>query len=164
MRAIAAAFVIAVCVAGAALAQEEQAATVPFQPQWEQRPSAHDFARYIPDEAILSNVSGVVHLCCTPRDDRNLDCRVAFETPRQRGFGVATLRAAHNFRLTQESLTAFRANPGAWLQIPVVYQTSSPTPASEENLRHISEGTRGLCAPAGADPGPTVEPIVVSIR
>lgn len=161
MRSLAAAVVIVACIAGAALAQDSPP-PARFQPQWDERPSARDFARHMPLDVIENGVPGVVHLCCTPRDDRRLDCRVGFEWPQQRGFGDASLRIAQTFRLTPDSLAAFRSNPEAWLQIPILFRPSHAPPQFEGISQRIREGTRGLCAPAGADPGPPLEPIEVS--
>jgi hypothetical protein len=156
-----AAVVIAACVAGAALAQDE--APPRFEPQWEERPSARDFARHMPRDLVENGVASVVHLCCTPRDDRRLDCRVAFEWPQQRGFGDASLRIARGFRLTPDSQAAFRADANAWLQIPFVFQPSHPPREFEGISQRIGERTRGLCAPAGVDPGPPLELIVMTV-
>lgn len=171
MRGVAVALIVGACIAGAALAQVQDAtptasvggAGEAFEPQWEERPSARDFARHMPDEAVSQRTPGVVHLCCTPNDDRRLDCRVAFEWPREHGFGAGVLRASRGFRLTLESQAAFRADPDAWLQIPVVFRSSRSTPALEDALARIREGTQGLCAPTGANPGPPQEPILVTV-
>src|SRR5262245_27991732 len=94
--------VIAVVSLGVVAAAAAQEAPARWEPQWEQRPSARDFANTIPDSVVLDGVTGAVQLCCTPREDRRLECRVAFETPQNRSFGSASLRVARLFRLTPE--------------------------------------------------------------
>src|SRR5262249_52877265 len=118
MRMLAAAAVIAACIASAALAQEEAPTLQRFEPQWASRPSARDFARYTPSSLVERGAPGVAHLCCTARDDGRLDCRSGFEWPEGGGYGAASVRIAHGFRLTPESLAAYRADANAWIQIP----------------------------------------------
>lgn len=152
--------VILLCI-GAAFAQDAPT-DGRFMPQWEERPSGQDFARNYPNSALHEGHPGYAVLCCTPRQDRRLDCRVGFEWPEGRRFGEASLRVAERFRLTPESLAAFTADPNAWLQVPIRWQMS-PAPREWPQIsQRISEGTRGLCAPPGVDPGPAQEAIDVT--
>jgi hypothetical protein len=155
--------IVGLCVVTAALAQEEAPTATNWQPEWEALPSARDFARAYPPGAIADRTPGTVHLCCTPRDNGSLDCRSAFEWPQEQGFAQATLRAARAFRLTPASLAAYRADPNAVLHIPIVYSSSRLRPEYAEALQRIESATHGICAPEGADRGPLLEPIVVTI-
>lgn len=92
---------ILACVLGAAAAQDDgDQAPARWVPEWEQQPSARDFANTTPSSVMTHRAAGAVHLCCTPRANRALNCRVAFETPQEQGFGSASLRVAREFRLT----------------------------------------------------------------
>lgn len=160
MRQLVAASVVISCLVGAALAQDAPTDSR-FMPAWDERPSARDFANNYPDSAIREGVPGIVHLCCTPREDRRLDCRIGFEWPENRRFGQASLRVAEKFRLNPESYAAFQADPNAWMQVPIQWRVSPAPRNLDEIAQRVSEGTRGLCAPPGADPGPAPEPIRV---
>jgi hypothetical protein len=161
MRWLAVVVVVGLGIVASAAAQDGAAAR--WAPEWEQRPSARDFANSTPDSVALNGVTAVVQLCCTPGQARSLACRVGFESPRDQGFGSASLRIARRFRLTPGSDAVFRADPNAWLQIPIVYRRTHVSPEITEALERIRTGTHGLCAPPGADPGPLLEPIVVTV-
>jgi hypothetical protein len=137
MRWLAVVVVVGLGIVASAAAQDGAAAR--WAPEWEQRPSARDFANSTPDSVALNGVTAVVQLCCTPGQARSLACRVGFESPRDQGFGSASLRIARRFRRTHVS------------------------PEITEALERIRTGTHGLCAPPGADPGPLLEPIVVTV-
>lgn len=143
---------------GAASAQD-QPEDVSFRAEWTERPSAQDFERLFPGEAAERGVSGVVHLCCVPRANGRLDCRVGFEWPQEYRFGQATLELAEEFRMSEESVAEYRSRPGAWLQLPVTWMISAG-PREPRGLREIvdriSAGTRGLCRPQ--QPVPAISP------
>lgn len=155
--------IVGLCVVTAALAQEEPSPATTWQPEWDARPSARDFGRAYPPGAIANRTPGTVHLCCTPRDNGSLDCQTGFEWPQEQGFAQATLRAARAFRLTPASLAAYRADPNAVLHIPIVFRPSRLRPEYAEALHRIESVTHGICAPEGAERGPLLEPIVVTI-
>lgn len=149
MRGLAAAVVVAGCIAGAAFAQDEQAQPDDgrFRAEWEIR---GDIARYYPDAALERSVPGAVELCCVPRTDRGVDCRVAFEWPAGLGFGQASLRAVEHFRMTPASYAAFQANPDNFMQIPVRYRLAGMRREHARAMDRITEQTQGLCRSPGA--------------
>lgn len=49
-------------------------------------------------------------VCCTPRSDRTLDCRVAFAAPEGHGFGAAALAIMDNLLITEESYATHQAS------------------------------------------------------
>jgi hypothetical protein len=155
MRWLAATLILGACVAGAALAQNPPI-DGRFMPQWDQMPGPHDFAGNYPRSALSNNIPGIVHLCCTPREDRRLDCRVGFEWPESRRFGEASLTIARRFRMSHESYAAYQADPNAWLQVPITWNTTQPPENYDEIARRIREGTRNLCNP-NRESSPTTE-------
>lgn len=146
---------ILACVGGVAFAQAPPI-DGRFRPQWDQMPNAHDFAGNYPTSALENNISGIVHLCCTPRDDRRLDCRVGFEWPEDRRFGEASLTIARRFRMSRESHAAYQADPNAWLQVPIRWNTLDLPENYAEIAQRITDGTRNLCNPNAASSAPSV--------
>jgi hypothetical protein len=146
MRWTAAAIVLGACLAGAALAQDVPA-DGRFMAQWEERPSARDFERNYPGPALFKESPGIAVLCCAPREDRRLDCRVGFEWPAGENFGQASLAIAAGFRMTPASYASYSADSSNWLQIPIVWRLSSTPEGFDEIRRRITEGTQGLCRP-----------------
>jgi hypothetical protein len=140
------------CLAGAAFAQSTPI-DGRFRPQWDQMPNAHDFAGNYPRNALENDIPGIAHLCCTPREDRRLDCRVGFEWPEGRRFGEASLTIARRFRMSRESYAAYQADPNAWLQIPLRWIPAQPPENYAEISQRITENTRNLCNP-NAEPSP----------
>ncbi len=139
--------VVALIFAGVALAQDVSS-DHRFVPTWDDTPTSYDCWGNYPRSARGNSVSGVVHMCCVPRQDRRLDCSIAFEWPRNRHFGEAALRVARRFRLTAESYSAYRADPNAWMQVPVLWEPITPTRNRAEVLAAMDPYVRGLCAPS----------------
>lgn len=139
--------VLAMAASGVALAQDT-ATSRRFIPEWAQTPTSYDCWGNYPRSARGNSVTAVVQMCCTPREDRRLNCQVAFEVPENRHFGEATLRIARRFRLTRESYAAYQSYPNAWLQLPVLWEPILPAENREEFLVAVNQRTRGLCAPA----------------
>ncbi len=129
-----------------------------FIPTWDETPTRYDCWGNYPRSARGNSVSGVVHMCCAPRQDRRLDCNVAFEWPQNRRFGEAALRVARRFRLTEELYSAYRADPHAWMQVPVLWEPITPTRNRPQVLAAMDPYVRGLCAP-GADLAARLPPI-----
>lgn len=78
-------------------------------PQWEVNPTAADYARHYPPEALRRRVSGAVVLDCAVNLDHTLTCEVTSENPQGQGFGEAALGIAQVFRVT----------PTMWDDVPV---------------------------------------------
>jgi hypothetical protein len=129
MRWIASAAVIAVSLFGAALAQEGPLA---FRPTWEVEPTPAQIITHYPAQALAQNVSGIAVLCCTPRDDRSIDCAVHSEWPAGHGFGAASQRASQGYRLSQQSQGDLAARPGTQVRLAMMW--AGPV---------VSEETRG---------------------
>jgi TonB family protein len=68
-------------------------------PLWIARPNAQSFARYYPRDALESEIDGQAVLDCLVLEGGVLNCRVAHEAPAERGFGVAALMIAQDFRV-----------------------------------------------------------------
>ena len=61
-------------------------------PPWaEKGPKASDYREAYPAAARHRQVIGLVHLACSVRTDRRLDCAVENENPPGMGFGEAAL-------------------------------------------------------------------------
>lgn len=156
MKRLVALFVIVGCLAGASLvgAQTSALPEDTFQPDWERRPTGQMFAANYPPQALDRGIGGVAHLCCTPREDRTLDCRVGVSWPREYAFGDASLAVARGFRMTPESYARFQATPGAWMQVPIRWRVNGMSPEIDEVVDQIGERARGLCRPAAPAPEP----------
>lgn len=138
--------------AGVAMAQREQPARVEdgrFRPEWERLPS--NFSRYYPQAAQDAEIPGMATLCCVPRDDRSLECRVAEEFPEGMGFGEATLRTASELRMSLASYEAYQADPGNWMQFTTRWVL--PGSAGGQNIVNRPE-TPGLCRPQNGNGPP----------
>jgi len=142
MRALAAALIIAACIAGAALAQE---APLVFAPHWEAEPQPADYVRLYPRQALNQNVSGVAVLCCTPRADRGMDCRVAREWPADQGFGAASLNAAQRFRLTQTSYDDFQSHSDTQIRLSMMWAAAIVSDEARNRLVNIDRETGFIC-------------------
>ncbi len=119
----------------------------PFTPEWDRRPTGNDFARHYPSAALDRRVPGLAQLCCTPREDRTLDCRVGVAWPSEYPFDRASLAVAERFRMTPESYAAFQATPGAWLQLPIHWRHVSTGAEFDAIAAQIRERARGVCRP-----------------
>lgn len=152
MRLIFAAAFVAICVAGAAIAQETPPADAPaavpppvVQLPWRRQPDARDFAHAYPSRAADQGLSGAAVMCCTVRADGRLDCTVPFSWPRDYGFDEATLRISQEFRLDEQWAAE---HAGGRIRRQIVWVMGSRTPELDAVLTRIREGTQNLCGPA----------------
>jgi hypothetical protein len=152
MRMLAAVAVIAACIAGAALAQE---APLVFVPRWEAEPQPADYVRLYPRRALNQNVSGVAILCCTPRADRGMDCRVGREWPADQGFGAASLEAAQSFRLTQTSYDDFQTHSDTQIRLSMMWAAAIVSDETRDRLISIDRETGFICEDLAVTAHPT---------
>lgn len=159
MRSLAAAAVLA-CVTGAslALAQGDQSAVPTFRAEFERRTDGQRVARVLPSQMLDRGVSGVAHLCCSPRQDRSLDCEVAFEWPERRRFGETALEVAEGMYLTPASLEEYQTQPGRLVHIPVEFRLLPVRREVAEALEGIAARSQNLCGVSDAP----AEPIVIT--
>lgn len=150
---------VGVCIAGAAIAQEQIATRI----NWDERPSARDFFRAYPDRARESGVAGYSLLCCAVTADRRLACDVAVDWPSDQGFAAAAQRVARKFRMSEESFAAYRGS-GRRVRHGIVWQGRGAIPELSAALAQIHEATRSTCMPPGAEAEPGVDDIVVTTR
>ena len=144
MRWLAAVLGVSSCRSGAALAQND--APLVFVPRWEAQPSGADYVRLYPSAALNQNVSGVAVLCCTPRADRGLDCRVGHEWPAAQGFGAASLQAAQHFRLTQTSYEDFQTHSDTEMRLGMMWAAAVVSQQTRDRLASIDRETGFICA------------------
>jgi hypothetical protein len=111
------------CVIGTAFAQDTPSSHR-FTPEWSQVPTSYDCWGNYPRSARGNSVTAIVHMC-------------------------RTLRIARRFRLSEESYAEYRADPNAWLQVPVLWEPILPAVNRDEYIAAVNERTRGLCAPPG---------------
>ncbi|MGH6950283.1 MAG: hypothetical protein ACREH4_05400 [Vitreimonas sp.] len=137
--------VVAVCVAGASYAQDNASPLV-FTPRWEAEPSGADYVRLYPREALNQNVSGVAVLCCTPRADRGMACRVGHEWPEGRGFGAASLEAAQRYRLTQTAYEDYQTHSDTQIRIGVMWAAAVVSEETRNRLFSIDRESGFVCA------------------
>lgn len=144
MRRLAVAAAFAACIAGAALAQNDTSPLV-FTPRWEAEPSGADYVRLYPRAALNQNVSGVAVLCCTPRADRGMDCRVGHEWPEGQGFGAASLQAAQRFRLTQTAYEDYQTHSDTQIRLGMMWAAAVVSQETRDRLASIDRETGFVC-------------------
>lgn len=151
MRGLLTTAVVAVCIAGAALAQTGAVPDLEF----EQLPVGQDYARAYPNDALNAGQEGVGVLCCTIREDRTLDCESRFEAPRNFGFGTASLAIARRFRVTPESYAAYQAGPNAGRPFRrlISWTMEDVSPEWRRYMVAVREQTANICEP-GAPSAP----------
>lgn len=148
------ALIVALCAATAALAQDIPSR--PFAAEFDARPDNSDFRRLFPAHAERSNAQGMTVLCCVVREDRRLNCAVAFEAPRGEGFGAASLTIAEHYRLSQRSYERYRSNPYNFIRHTVIWDSPyGRTGEFQDAVEHTEQVTAGVCrAPVSAGPLP----------
>lgn len=95
-------------------------------PDWLQRPSGADLARYFPPRALERGVSGHVVLGCAVTESGALTaCGVTDETPAGEGFGQASLRLTSHFRMRPQTRDGAPVG-GARVNIPITWTAGEP--------------------------------------
>lgn len=87
---------------------------------WERSPSAAEFMRFYPRNAMDRGQSGGALLSCAIREDRELDCTVLHQTSRE--FGNAALRIGDAFRLTESTFGQLGYAIGDRIKIPINFR------------------------------------------
>jgi len=88
-------------------------------PDWLQRPSSAEIARYYPDRAARLGVEGRAVIACQVSAEGRLGgCAVANETPDDQGFGDAALKMSRLFKLKPMTRDGI-AVAGATIRIPI---------------------------------------------
>lgn len=91
-------------------------------PDWLERPSGQDLARYYPSAAAVLGVQGrAVIECRVDVEGRLHDCVVTEETPEGMGFGAATVNIARHFRMTPQ-LRDGEPVDGARIRVPIAWR------------------------------------------
>jgi hypothetical protein len=162
MRGVAVVLLIAICVSGAALADVVPQPNTP-DIQWEDRPQARTFARHYPEGAANQGVSGAAVLCCSVNSRRFLDCEVAFEWPQGFGFGEASIAAARDFRMTEESYAQLHDAPAGSIRRTIRWMLPDRATSAEVNaaFSRISQAALQMC-PAAVSEAPPAEPQVAN--
>lgn len=137
---------VIVCTTGIALAQDASG-PMAFVPTWDAQPSPADIIRGYPPHALQQNVSGIAVMCCTPNDDRSVACAVSSEFPAGQGFGDASVRASHSYRLTQASYADLVSRPGTAVRLSMIWTGAVILPATLDDLRRRDADTMEACLP-----------------
>jgi hypothetical protein len=87
---------------------------------WERSPTAAEFMRFYPQNAMERGRSGGAVLSCAIREDRELDCTVLHQTARE--FGNAALRIGDSFRLTESAFGQLGYAIGDRIKIPINFR------------------------------------------
>lgn len=93
----------------------------PGDVNWVREPSARDFARFFPDEALNAGQSGNVTLSCIIGGSGRLACGVASESPSGYGFGQAAIGISRQLRV-RTSLPDGGSAEGRELRLPLSFR------------------------------------------
>ena len=88
---------------------------------WVRRPTAQDFARHYPHDALRHNIEGRVMRDCIVGADGRLSCTVISEDPPGHGFGEASLRIAREFRMAPQTNDG-RSTEGGRARVPISWR------------------------------------------
>lgn len=150
LRIVVASVVAAIIAAPVALSQTGDGR---FAAGWEERPTARSFELHYPRRALSTGHSGIVALCCTPREDRRLDCRIGSEWPQGMHFGGAAMSIAEDFLMSEASFAEYSATPAAWMQVPIQFRLEPLSSENQDVLRQVSAAMQGVCRPGQAPVG-----------
>lgn len=108
--------------------EEEQVAEIPSggalgvgDVNWVREPSARDFARFFPDEALDEGQSGSVTLSCIIGGSGRLACSVASESPSGYGFGNAAIGISRQLRV-RTTLPDGSSAEGREMRLPLSFR------------------------------------------
>jgi hypothetical protein len=88
---------------------------------WVREPSARDFARYFPDDALDEGTSGNVTLSCIIGGSGRLACSVASESPDGYGFGNAAIGISRQLRV-RTTLPDGSSAEGREMRLPLSFR------------------------------------------
>ena len=110
--------------------EEEQVAQTPSggalgvgDVNWVREPSARDFARFFPDEALEDGTSGNVTLSCIIGGGGRLACSVASESPSGYGFGNAAIGISRQLRV-RTTLPDGSSAEGREMRLPLSFRAN----------------------------------------
>jgi TonB family protein len=90
---------------------------------WVREPSARDFARFYPNEALDKGESGNVVLSCIIGGSGRLACAVASESPSGVGFGSAAIGISRQLRVRTQLPDGSSAE-GRELRLPLAFRAN----------------------------------------
>ncbi len=90
---------------------------------WVREPSARDFARYFPNEALEEGQSGNVTLSCIIGGGGRLACSVASESPSGYGFGNAAIGISRQLRV-RTTLPDGSSAEGREMRLPLSFRAN----------------------------------------
>ena len=114
---------VAGCVTDPPTAAEPPVSDKVLIPAWaESGPSPADFLRVYPPKALRLEIESQVHLKCTIRDDRRLDCTPIWEEYADLGFGAAAVTVSRLFVVRADYSPD--AQPGSTVTVPITFVLS----------------------------------------
>lgn len=122
----------AVLAGGGYAAWASQPSRVITHPDWEQRPTGADLARFYPAEAVKQKLPGEVLMECRVETTGLLSaCHVLRQSPEDAGFGDAVLKMSDLFRMKPPTRDG-RPVAGGVVRIPVAFRIMGPAPAAPQ--------------------------------
>ena len=116
--------------------------------QWISSPTPQDLAAAYPAAAKAAGVTGRADLSCAVANDGSLEaCKIALETPADRGFGAAALSLKPLFKMDMASPTGAAAK-GKRLRLPVRFGVRTNAPPLRA-AKFKDPGSYAWAAPAG---------------
>jgi TonB family protein len=115
---------LSAAISGSCAAQEAPAApdaTILAGIMWERHPTARDFERHYPTDALRHHIGGDVMLDCLIGADGSVACSVFSEAPTGAGFGPAAIEIARRFRAAPRSVDG-TPTPGRRTRIPISFR------------------------------------------
>lgn len=117
---------------------------------WISKPTGDALARHYPKTAAARGIWGGVVLCCVPRLDGSVACKMAAESPTGFGFGLAAESVSRELRLTETSARAWRKRQESvevFLRFVMADKKHIDNASLKTAFARFDKSTIGICRP-----------------